>query len=51
MDMSVELVGSRRTYIIHHYGHGSGGYQSSWGSSQAAVDAMEKELQQQQAHL
>ncbi|KAM0747430.1 FAD dependent oxidoreductase [Meredithblackwellia eburnea MCA 4105] len=31
------VVGNRRVPLVHHYGHGGYGYQTSWGSAREAV--------------
>ncbi|KAJ7484457.1 D-amino-acid oxidase [Mycena latifolia] len=33
-------VGEKKVPIVHNYGHGGAGYQSSWGSAKAAVDLL-----------
>ncbi|GAA6064553.1 hypothetical protein JCM10212_005780 [Sporobolomyces blumeae] len=34
----------RTIRIVHHYGHGGYGYQSSWGSAEAAVELVDRVL-------
>ncbi|GAA5900286.1 FAD-dependent oxidoreductase [Sporobolomyces salmoneus] len=34
----------RKLKVVHHYGHGGYGYQSSWGSAEAAVDLVNSAL-------
>ncbi|KAF7291859.1 D-amino-acid oxidase [Mycena indigotica] len=35
-------VDGRRVPVIHNYGHGGGGYQSSWGSARHAVELLKQ---------
>ncbi|GAA5978430.1 hypothetical protein JCM5350_001164 [Sporobolomyces pararoseus] len=37
--------------VVHHYGHGGYGYQSSWGSAEAAVDLVDKALGRSKSKL
>ncbi|KAI0777177.1 D-amino-acid oxidase [Trametes elegans] len=36
--------GQGKVPVVHNYGHGGGGYQSSWGSASIALDLLEKAL-------
>ncbi|KAJ7098327.1 FAD dependent oxidoreductase [Mycena epipterygia] len=36
--------GGERIPIVHNYGHGGGGYQSSWGSAKHAIELLQAEL-------
>ncbi|KAF5352168.1 hypothetical protein D9758_009208 [Tetrapyrgos nigripes] len=37
--------GKRTTPVVHNYGHGSGGFQCSWGSANVALELLESALQ------
>jgi len=36
-----DVRGKRKVPVVHNYGHGGFGYQSSWGSASAALDLLE----------
>ncbi|KAJ6616427.1 D-amino-acid oxidase [Mycena sp. CBHHK59/15] len=38
-------VGGKVFLIVHNYGHGGAGYQSSWGSAKLAVDLLKSSLE------
>ncbi|GAA5938352.1 hypothetical protein JCM3775_000870 [Rhodotorula graminis] len=41
----------RRVAVVHNYGHGGYGFQSSWGSAEAAVELVEEALSRRAAKL
>jgi len=42
---------ARRVPVVHNYGHGGYGFQSSWGSAEAAVELVEEALSRRAAKL
>ncbi|KAJ7698674.1 hypothetical protein B0H17DRAFT_325581 [Mycena rosella] len=40
LEITSLTVGDKKFPIVHNYGHGSAGYQSSWGSAKHAVDLL-----------
>ena len=36
-----DVRGQRKVPVVHNYGHGGFGYQSSWGSAAVALDLLE----------
>ncbi|KAI0053121.1 D-amino-acid oxidase [Auriscalpium vulgare] len=39
-------AGGRKVPVVHNYGHGGYGFQTSWGSASVALEILEKELSQ-----
>ncbi|KAJ7138432.1 hypothetical protein C8R43DRAFT_1019067 [Mycena crocata] len=37
-------IGGRSIPIVHNYGHGGAGYQSSWGSAKSAIELLQEAL-------
>lgn len=42
-----DLKGKRTVPVVHNYGHGGFGYQSSWGSAVAALELLERAFERQ----
>ncbi|KAJ6532688.1 D-amino-acid oxidase [Mycena vulgaris] len=41
LEITSLVVGDKKFPVVHNYGHGGAGYQSSWGSAKHAVDLLQ----------